>query len=50
MNWLADKDVVKLKAVSEMPMFDFFIMLNKKIEETEKQIARNKRAGNAGRM
>ena len=45
MNWLADKDVVKLKAVSEMPMFDFFIMLNKKIEETEKQIARNKRAG-----
>jgi len=38
MSWLADNDVLKLKAVSEMPVIDFFIMLNKKIEETEKQI------------
>lgn len=38
MNWLAENDVVKLKAVTEMQMLDFFIMLNKKIIETEKQI------------
>ena len=43
MRWLADNDVVKLKVVSEMPMLDFFIMLNKKIIETEKQIKRAKK-------
>lgn len=43
MSWLADNDVIKLKAVSEMPMIDFFIMLNKKIEETEKQIKNRNR-------
>jgi hypothetical protein len=40
MVWLAEGDVSKLKAVNEMPVFEFFIMLNKKIEETEKEIAR----------
>lgn len=44
MVWLADGDVTNLKSVSEMPMLDFFIMLNKKIIETEKQIKKaNKR-------
>lgn len=40
MAWLAEDDITTLKAISEMPMLDFFIMLNKKIGETEKQIAR----------
>jgi hypothetical protein len=40
MAWLVEGDVSKLKYVNEMPVFEFFIMLNKKIEETEKEIAR----------
>jgi hypothetical protein len=47
MAWLADDDVVKLKAVNDGPMLDFFIMLNKKIIETEKQIRRQQH--NSGR-
>lgn len=43
MEWLADGDVLKLKVISEMPVIDFFIMLNKKVIETERQIAASKR-------
>lgn len=43
MNWLAENDVSKLKAVNEMPVLEFFIMLNKKVIETKKQIARANR-------
>lgn len=42
MNWLADGDVLKMKAISEMPVLDFFIMLDKKISETKKQIQKTK--------
>lgn len=44
MVWLAENDVSKLKTINEMPMLDFFILLNKKIGETRKQIIRNKNA------
>lgn len=46
MAWLVDGDVSKLKSVNEMPVFEFFIMLNKKIEETEKEIARVRKMRN----
>lgn len=46
MNWLAEDDISKLKAVNEMPVLEFFIMLNKKIVETEKQIARARAENN----
>lgn len=39
MVWLADGDPFKLKAVNEMPIYEFFIMLNKKTIEIEKEIA-----------
>jgi hypothetical protein len=42
MDWLAENNPANLKVVSEMPILDFFIMLNKKIIETKKQIARAK--------
>jgi len=45
MTWLADDDVVKLKAINDGPMLDFFIMLNKKIVDTEKQIKKLRNSG-----
>jgi hypothetical protein len=45
MTWLAEDDVVKLKVINDGPMIDFFIMLNKKIIETEKQIKKAKSNG-----
>ena len=44
MNFLVDNDPMKVKAVSEMPVIDFFMLLNKKIIDTKKQIARAKKA------
>ena len=38
MSWLAEDDIVKMKMATEMPILDFFIMLDKKIIETKKQI------------
>jgi len=48
MNWLADNDVSKIKIVSEMPVIDFFIMLNKKIAEEEKKISKPSKAHSKG--
>jgi len=45
MSWLGDNDPVKIDHISKMPMLDFFIMLNKKIIETEKQIKKAQRNG-----
>src|SRR5688572_9425644 len=42
MAWLAGGDVSKLKSVNEMPVFEFFVMLNKKIEEEQKKLNNNK--------
>jgi hypothetical protein len=48
MNFLVDNDPMKVKAVSEMPVIDFFMLLNKKIAETKKQIERNRKSGHTG--
>jgi len=47
MTWLAEDDVNKLKSVNEMPVLDFFIMLNKKIANTKKQIKQTRGIKNA---
>lgn len=49
MVWLAEGDVSKLKAVGEMPVIDFFIMLNKKNADAEKQIEQARIQANKGR-
>jgi hypothetical protein len=40
MHWISDGDPMKLKAVGEMPGIEFFLLLDKKIEDTKKQLAR----------
>lgn len=45
MHWLAEGDPVKLKAVGEMPSIEFFLLLDKKIAETKKELARVRKNG-----
>lgn len=40
MYWLADGKPADLKAFSEMPMYEYFFLLDKKLAETKKHIAR----------
>lgn len=39
MHWMAEGDPVKLRAVSEMAIVEFFLLLDKKIAETKKHMA-----------
>lgn len=45
MHWLAEGDPVKLKVVGEMPSIEFFLLLDKKIAETKKELARVRKNG-----
>lgn len=45
MHWLAEGDPVKLKAIEQMTAIDFFILLDKKIAQTKKELSRIKKNG-----
>lgn len=45
MHWLAEGDPVKLKAVGEMSSIEFFLLLDKKIAETKKEVSRIQKNG-----
>jgi len=40
MCWLAGDDPLKVEAFSKMPLIEYFLMLDKKITEVKKQIAK----------
>jgi hypothetical protein len=40
MHWLAEGDISNLKAVGEMPVIEFFLLLDKRIAETKREAAR----------
>lgn len=35
--WLGDDDVIKIKALEKMPLLDYFLLLDKKINEMKKE-------------
>lgn len=43
MCWLAGDDPIKIKEFDKMPTLDYFIMLDKKISDGQKELARQKK-------
>lgn len=37
MHWLADGDPVKIKAINDGPVIDFFILLDEKLKQIKKE-------------
>lgn len=40
MHWMAEGDPVRLKVISEMPVVEFYMLLDKKIAEVKKELKR----------
>ncbi len=43
MAWLAGDDPVKLSAYEKMPMVEYYVLLNKKNDDIQSQIAASKK-------
>jgi hypothetical protein len=41
MCWLAGNDPLKIQAFDKMPLLDYFIILDRKISETKKQLIKH---------
>lgn len=43
MYWLAGDDPLKIEAFDKMPIIDYFMLLDKKISDTKKELSRQKK-------